>query len=105
MESQLKSDIFVAGAPRECNQCKGAICMRQQVVNLALGKVEEMLCLRCLHVETECEPASTLERMIPYIQSRDCFLKPWNRYKDVSYCPDRDSCCPSVCFAKEDETH
>jgi hypothetical protein len=42
-----------------------------------------------------------LETVLPFIEKRDCFAKPWNRYENVNYCPFPKACIPDTCFQKE----
>ena len=89
---------LVADAPRQCHNCGAALCLRKQVINLALGNDEEMLCLNCLGSDSRQKPAEVLSRLAEYIARRPCFSKEWARYENVDYCPDRGGCLPEVCF-------
>ena len=90
---------FVADAPLNCSTCDAALCLRKQVINLALGNVETMYCLTCLGKENEQRPEEILAGLMAYVQDRDCFKKEWQRYLSVDYCPDQANCFPSICFA------
>ena len=89
---------LVEGAARKCHRCGYLLCLRQQVINLALSNTDEMFCLNCLSKENEQTPEAVLKGIMSYIQQRDCFRKEWIRYSDVDFCPDRKGCLPSVCF-------
>ena len=90
--------LAVADAPLVCATCNAPLCLRKQVINLALGNVEVMHCLTCLGAENEQLPQLLLSDLMSYINQRDCFKKEWQRYLSVDYCPDRDTCFPAVCF-------
>ena len=90
---------LVQDAPRQCTRCAAPLCLRKQVVNLALGNTEEMLCLECLAADGADPPAQILGDMISYINQRQCFHKEWIRYTGVAYCPDQAGCFPAICFA------
>ncbi|MBX9939089.1 MAG: hypothetical protein K2Y32_07545 [Candidatus Obscuribacterales bacterium] len=91
-------EILIEGLPTACAECGALICLRQQVLNLALGEDETLLCLPCLAQDNESSSEELLVRLAQYIQGRDCFLKEWSRYCDRSYCPNPDGCLPAVCF-------
>jgi hypothetical protein len=92
---------LVQDAPGHCHQCQKPLCLRQQVINLALGNTDEMLCLPCLSKENEQPPEAVLERLKHYIQERQCFQKEWVRYANINFCPDRNGCLPQICFPNE----
>lgn len=89
---------LVEGAPLVCSQCGLPLCLRKQVINLALGNTEQMLCLVCWQKEGQRSPAEIIADLIPYVESRACFHKQWVRYISVEFCPDRKGCFPDVCF-------
>ena len=88
----------VKDVPQQCSQCSSPLCLRKQVVNLALGNTESMLCLRCLGKDADQSPGEILEGLMHYIQQRECFLKEWSRYESIEFCPDRNGCVPDICF-------
>jgi hypothetical protein len=90
---------LVDGAPVACENCSAPLCLRKQVLNLAVGNIEAMHCLRCLGMESEQEPDEMLAGMKLYVLSRDCLRKEWEKYECASYCPQPESCYPSICFA------
>ena len=99
--AEIKSDChgpLVPGAALVCAGCGARLCLRKQVVNLALGHVDRMWCLTCLSLESGQSPAEILSGLKAYIQGRDCFRKEWVRYESVEYCPDRQGCLPGICF-------
>lgn len=89
---------LVADAPRSCSHCKELLCLRKQVVNLALGFTDSMLCLRCHAKENEQLPEEVLENIKDYVLSRECFAKEWVRYTGKEFCPDATGCLPDECF-------
>lgn len=80
-------DMRIVDAPSACANCGQSLCLRQQVVNLALGQTERMLCLTCLATENEQSQNEILESIVPYILSRDCFAKEWRRHTSDAHCP------------------
>jgi len=91
----------VEGAPTECDECGAALCLRQQVINLALGNVDEMLCLKCLGKDNDQTPQTVLENVKDYVNRRECFRKEWKKYESVDSCPNRKGCYPTICFNGE----
>jgi len=94
----MTEPLQVDGVPACCHNCGGALCLRKQVVNLALGNTDELLCLVCLGRDSERDPVDVLENIMGYIDSRDCFRKEWARYCDRTFCPDPAGCFPDTCF-------
>jgi hypothetical protein len=84
--------------PHVCASCESKVCLRQQLISMALGYTEKTLCLVCLAADTGRTREDVLETVLPFISKRDCFLKPWNRYENVDYCPAPTSCIPDTCF-------
>lgn len=76
----------IDGAPSACAACGETLCLRQQVINLALGQADRMLCLTCLAAQNEQSPEDVLESIVSYILSRDCFAKQWRRHTGDSHC-------------------
>lgn len=91
--------LTVADAKTTCSQCEAPLCLRKQVINLALGNSDEMFCLECLAKDSSQRADEVLSGIQAYIVSRDCFRKQWERYVNVDYCPDPNGCFPAVCFA------
>jgi hypothetical protein len=89
----------VKDVPTDCCRCGAPLCLRKQVVNLALGNTEQMYCLQCISEESQQSPAEVLDGLKHYIDQRDCFKKEWLRYESVEFCPDRAGCIPDVCFS------
>jgi hypothetical protein len=102
-EPSDESCARVDGAPLKCAKCQAPLCLRKQVVNLALGNTDEMFCLNCIALDNEQEPLHLLQRMMRYISQRDCFRKEWQRYTTVASCPDQANCFPSNCFVAFNE--
>jgi hypothetical protein len=92
---------LVAGAPVVCAGCGAPLCLRKQVINLAVGNVEHMWCLVCLAADGGQAPTQVLSGLKTYIEGRQCFFKEWSRYESVEFCPDRQGCFPAVCFELE----
>jgi hypothetical protein len=97
-QTQLCSPL-VEGAPAECSRCASPLCLRKQVLNLAVGNIETMFCLECLSAESKQEPDELLAGMKLYVLGRDCLRKEWQKYATESFCPARETCYPSICFA------
>ena len=96
----MSADIeLLEGLPTQCTHCGNPLCLRKQVVNLALGNTEEMYCLKCLAAQAKTTERAVLENSAGYIRGRDCFRKEWKRYVDLSYCPDPKGCIPEICFS------
>lgn len=89
---------LIAELPCQCASCGKPICLRQQVINLALGYTEELKCLICLAREHEQTPEALLSTTKDYVMRRDCFAKEWIKYKTRAFCPDKIGCIPDVCF-------
>jgi hypothetical protein len=89
---------FVKDAPRHCQACGAALCLRKQVLNLALGNTDEMFCLVCLSQQSDESPDELLKSLMVYVKQRDCFNKEWRRYTGTEFCPDLKGCYPGICF-------
>jgi hypothetical protein len=90
---------LIEGLESGCSRCGKALCLRQQVLNLALGAEQDLLCLGCLARENSKEPGELLADLGPYVLSRECFAKQWRLYKSDADCPDRLACLPKECFS------
>lgn len=97
-----EATCLIPDCPSLCARCAAALCLRKQVINLALGLADEMLCLDCLGADSQTSAESVLNRMIPYIMARECFSKQWNRYGDAGACPDPEGCHRKTCFMQQD---
>jgi len=93
---------LVEGAPLFCHKCQAPLCLRKQVMNLALGLTEEMLCLACLGQQHGQKPTELLEGLKDYIGRRDCFANQWRRYSSIEFCPDTVGCVATACFPSPD---
>jgi hypothetical protein len=93
----------VEGALTRCSECGAALCIRKQVINLAMGNVDTAFCLNCLAKIERETPESIISGLAGYIMGRDCFRKEWLRYRSVRDCPEPTTCIPQTCFNKSDE--
>lgn len=91
--------LLLEGMPGACEKCARTLCLRKQVINLALGNDTKMDCLICLAKEACLSPEVFLLKLKSYIQDRSCFLREWEKYESSSSCPDPKGCCPDKCFA------
>lgn len=101
-EQQEPCSLLIEGAPSTCKRCSIRLCLRQQVLNLALGFTEAMQCLNCLAQTNGKDAAEMLDDLKIYIYSRECFKSQWVKYLDETYCPSPKECYPSVCFAESE---
>jgi hypothetical protein len=69
-----------------CAQCDTPFCERVLIMNLAMDKQEDELCLNCLAAEQAMEPQAFMTFVSEYVHSRDCFLTPWTNW-DAQQCP------------------
>jgi hypothetical protein len=92
--------LLIDDLPAVCFNCAAPLCLRQQVLNLALGEVVELLCLSCLAADNNKSAAEMLTSLMPYVASRECFAKEWARYLTVDFCPNSGGCLPEICFGK-----
>lgn len=90
---------LIEGLETGCSRCGKALCLRQQVLNLALGAEQGLLCLGCLAEDSGKEREEMLADLGPYVLSRECFLKSWRLYQSEADCPDRSGCLPKSCFS------
>jgi len=99
MQKTLAQEVgLLPDLPPDCNVCGKPVCLRQQLIGMSLGYIDKSFCLACIATDTQRSREEVLETVIPYIRNRDCFNKPWNRYKNVDYCPDQQGCVPNSCF-------
>ncbi len=92
------ADELSQDMPSACKDCSAKLCLRKQVVNLALGNVDTMSCLNCLGAQSNKSASQVLEQIVPYILSRDCFAKKWRNYKDSGTM----SSCDDVCCSEDE---
>jgi hypothetical protein len=90
---------LIEGLETSCSSCGQPLCLRQQVLNLALGTEQDLLCLACLAKENGKTREEMLVDMGPYVLSRECFYKQWRLYKSDADCPDPLGCLPKNCFS------
>lgn len=70
-----------------CDRCGKPFCERILVMNLAMDKEDEQYCLECLAVtESQITPPDFFVWISDYIQARDCFKSPWDKF-NVTPCP------------------
>ena len=84
--------------PFLCPKCGLDVCIRAYNINLALGYVDEQVCLSCLSKIHGQDMESMFDFIYDYIQSRDCFKKEWVKMKDKGECPLPNSCVIHKCF-------
>jgi hypothetical protein len=71
-----------------CDRCNAPVCERQTLIALALDVEEETLCIACLETQEGLTRDAFLPKTKRYIQSRDCFKKPWNAMAEqAKNCP------------------
>jgi hypothetical protein len=90
----------IDGAPTDCSSCGKALCLRKQVVNLALDNTEEMYCLECLGKINGKGPLEILLATKSYILQRECFCRQWTKYENRSFCPEPLTCYIDECFGQ-----
>ena len=90
--------LLVEGMPTTCADCEAPLCLRKQVINLALGNGDKMCCLVCLAKQETATEQVVLRKLKSYIEGRDCFAKEWLRYDTSACCPDWAGCFPEICF-------
>lgn len=100
-ETPAKEVELLPEPPHDCAECGKRVCLRQQLISMALGYVEKTVCLECLAKDTQRSREDVLETVLPFISNRDCFIKPWNRYQSVKHCPYPDTCIPGKCFQEQ----
>lgn len=93
----------VEGALSTCSKCGAGLCIRKQVINLAMGNVEAAFCLVCLAQIEQETPEKVISGLVGYIMGRDCFRKECLRYSGIPDCPEPKTCIPQTCFNKSDE--
>ena len=94
---------LIKDAPAACHKCGKPLCLRKQVINLALGHDEVMECLICLGQSSGRSPEEVLINVSEYALSRECFAKEWKKYTGLEDCPDPLNCFPQSCFAQNKE--
>jgi TusA-related sulfurtransferase len=68
----------------DCNACLAKLCLREKLINLALGRTKIMYCLYCLAKQENTPPERLLAKIKSYILSRKCFQKEWIKYMSHS---------------------
>jgi len=89
---------LIAELPSACATCGKPLCLRQQVINLALGFTEQLKCLNCLALQEDLPREQLLTTSRDYVMRRECFKKEWIKYKTRDFCPDKVGCLPESCF-------
>ena len=97
---QVAPEPIIQGAPTLCFRCEAPLCLRKQVINLALGCDIQMLCLNCLSFDSHQGASQIMDRVKGYILNRDCFHREWVRYTTRASCPDPHGCLIDQCFAE-----
>ncbi|MCC7532000.1 MAG: hypothetical protein IT342_26090 [Candidatus Melainabacteria bacterium] len=100
IEIQINIESSLDAIPAFCSKCKRALCLRKQVMNLAVGNTDEMFCLECLGEQSDRKAVEVLLTLKGYALNRACFLKQWRGYESVADCPDPAGCFPDQCFSQ-----
>jgi hypothetical protein len=80
-----------------CSRCDATYCERVNLLNLALDYDDDGFCLACLCAEQTTEtPQALVAALLPYINSRDCFKKPWHA-QDTRHCARK---ADATCFCE-----
>jgi hypothetical protein len=90
--------LLIEGLETTCALCAAALCLREQVLNLALSQTNRLLCLLCLAKDNDKPAEEVLEELKAYILTRECFAKEWVKYLDQGFCPKQSTCYPAPCF-------
>jgi len=98
-EAKIQCPQLIEGLETICSSCRTHLCLRQQVLNLALGAEQDLLCLNCLARENGKSREQILEDLGPYVLSRECFSREWKKYLSRDACPDPLGCLPENCFS------
>lgn len=83
-----------------CKECGKSLCLRQTVVNYALGNDEDLYCLSCLGAQNQSSEVELVTNLREYILGRECFSKEWKKYPERAFCPCPMSCIIDVCFGE-----
>jgi hypothetical protein len=71
-----------------CDACAAPLCERETLYALALGYEEDTLCCDCLSEQESLPLDALLSSLQGYIQSRECFQKPWKAFEQQAQeCP------------------
>jgi hypothetical protein len=84
----------------QCANCQKSICLRQQVVNYALGNDEQLFCLTCLGEQSDNSAQEVVSNLTEYIHGRDCFRKEWVKLSEPAQCSLGEDCVWNLCFEK-----
>jgi len=82
-----------------CDRCEAAVCERMLLFTLAHDLEEETLCLDCLAAHLDVPKLKMIASTQRYIQSRDCFKKPWMAF-NPSLCPFKEDPSKTCCSAE-----
>jgi len=102
VSDQVNNSELIEGGQSHCNTCSAPLCLRKQVINLALGNIDEMFCLICSGADSGRSAEDVLTGIKDYVLSRPCFKKEWVKYPNVTFCPEPHRCFPETCFAAGD---
>jgi hypothetical protein len=100
IEIKINIESSPDSMPALCSKCKRVLCLRKQVMNLAVGNIDEMFCLECLGEESGRKALEVLLTLKGYALNRECFLKQWRGYESEADCPDPGGCFPGQCFSQ-----
>ena len=82
-----------------CFSCQNPLCIRESVINLALGNEDKMHCIFCLAKIENVSAEVLLKQIYNYVKRRDCLNNEWKKYKVKANCPNLLNCLPDVCFS------
>lgn len=63
-----------------CTRCDAPFCERVNLMNLALNYLEEGFCITCLAQDHEMTEPAMAEFVQEYVESRECFKTPWDKF-------------------------
>ncbi|MEW5821971.1 MAG: hypothetical protein AB1782_17385 [Cyanobacteriota bacterium] len=75
----------------QCSKCQGCICERVYIINIALGYLDNYLCLKCISENQSVKDSEIFENLCEYINSRPCFKADWQKI-DPKGCPKYPRC-------------
>ena len=77
----------------KCKESGADICKRVWIMNLALGFDEEFSSLSVLSRQFNKTEEEIYDFVLPYIESRDCFKKEWDKLDPQDSCKAKCVAC------------